>query len=171
MPAVIPFIPLIAAGVSGGAAIAGAKMSSNASNRASRTQADAATQALEFETRQYDEEQARLKPYRDMGSQAYARMARMLGLEVPPGAADAPPGPGGAPPGPWTPPGQPGQGGPPNTFSFASGGQPSRPIAKPMGGVTAGSGSPGGGPAIGTRRTFQNGRMGEWDGRGWRAVA
>lgn len=135
------FVPAI---IAAGASVGSAAMQSRAAGRASDRQSAAAQEALDFERKQYEDEQARLKPYRDMGSQAYQRMGRMLGLE----------------PGAQTAPNQPSQ-----TFSFVP----------PRGGVSAGrnpaqnrSGSP---PRIGQRKTFPNGRIGEWDGRGWMAVS
>src|SRR6266852_2733205 len=49
MPGVIPFIPLISAGVAAGGTIAGAKLGSNAAQHASDTQAKATVDALEYQ--------------------------------------------------------------------------------------------------------------------------
>lgn len=49
MPAVIPFIPLIAAGIGGGAVVVGAKMQSNANRRAAETQSQAANYGADRE--------------------------------------------------------------------------------------------------------------------------
>lgn len=82
MPAAIA-VPLIAAAASGATTVAAAKMGSNAANKASKTQANAATDALNFEKQQYANEQARLQPYRDLGGQAFAKIGQSFGLSAP----------------------------------------------------------------------------------------
>src|SRR5204863_8731852 len=101
MPAAIA-IPLISSAIAGGAAVGGAALASHGANKAAKTQANATTEALNFEKQQYAAEQARLQPYRDLGGQAYAKIGKMFGLEgAPPAAAPAPQmSPATAPPAP-----------------------------------------------------------------------
>lgn len=82
MPAAIA-VPLISGAIAGGTSIAAAKMGSNAADKAAKTGAAATTEALNWEKQQYADEQARLKPYRDLGSAAYQRMGTMLGIDAP----------------------------------------------------------------------------------------
>ena len=78
MPAALA-IPLISAAIGGGASVAGAAIASHGAGKAAKTQADATTQALDFEKQQYAAEQARLQPYRDLGGAAMDRMSQRLG--------------------------------------------------------------------------------------------
>jgi hypothetical protein len=80
MPAAVA-VPLIAGAIGGGAQVASGVMQSKANNKATKESSRAADKALAFETKQYEDEQRRLQPYRDMGGQAYQRMGTMLGLQ------------------------------------------------------------------------------------------
>jgi hypothetical protein len=75
-------MPLVAAAaISAAGAIGGSALASHSANKAAKTSANAADQALQWEKSQYFDEQNRLAPYRDMGSQAYAKVGKMLGIE------------------------------------------------------------------------------------------
>jgi len=109
MPAVIPFIPLIAAGIAGTGAVVASKISSD-------TQANTASQALDFAKqqeaqrrrewdiqtaaakKQWDTQQANLAPYRA----ARLQILRKHGIDVPEAAPTPPDYSGGPPPG-WKP--------------------------------------------------------------------
>lgn len=65
MPAVIPFIPLIAAGVAGGATIAATQMSNNANDRAAQGQLSAQNHAADLEDRQFEKAEWAAREERD----------------------------------------------------------------------------------------------------------
>ncbi len=85
---------LIAAGVSAGAGVAGAKMASGASKDAAKTQADAATEAakidaqgnkeaLDWTKQVYNRDQEALNPYTQIGGSAMTTLGQALGLPAP----------------------------------------------------------------------------------------
>lgn len=120
--------------IGAGGQLAGNLIGARAAGRAADAQERAANEALAFERQRYGEEEARLQPYRQLGSQAYQQVGRMLGIEAPPNAQMA--GPVAA----------------------------TNPVDRMAGGFSFGR------PQMGQRKTFANGRIGEWDGRGWKAV-
>jgi hypothetical protein len=126
-----------------GGQLAGNIIAGRGASKAEEARERAAAQALDWEKSQYFDEQSRLQPYRDMGGQAYARLGKMLGLEAP-----------AAPPAAATPTNPVDR-----LFSF------SRPSGSSAPTSAAGQ------PQVGQRKSFPNGRIGEWDGRGWKAVA
>lgn len=101
MPAVVPFIPLIAAGVAGGTSIYGAHKVASTNRRAMdlQAQSDARAQALleqqeatrkaEYdrqvaeEKAAFDAEQARRAPYREAGFNSLVRLSQLAGLPTP----------------------------------------------------------------------------------------
>lgn len=97
MPAVIPFIPLISAGIAGGASagssIYGAKKQSSAAKRASDIQAKADADALAYAKEQdalsrqdYQAHEARMLPFRQAGQGALVNLAQFAKVPVPPSA-------------------------------------------------------------------------------------
>lgn len=83
MPAVIPFIPLITAGIGAGTTIAAARMQSGASNRATQAQSQAERESLEFLRQQFLELQRQRAPFVDFGTGALGSLADLLGLPRP----------------------------------------------------------------------------------------
>jgi len=104
MPAIIPFIPLIAAGIAGGAAVYSAKKQSDASNKATQASSASNTAALDFTKEQ---EAGRRAEY-EKATQAYQRqweawngqrMALLQRYGVDVSGMQAPPMPGAQPQG------------------------------------------------------------------------
>lgn len=107
MPAAVA-IPLITAAVSGGTAIVGAKMASNANRRATDAQTASTDKALAFEREQeqrrreeydreqramqaqWDADQARKGPYRELAESLLRRRAARVGINLGASAAQAP---------------------------------------------------------------------------------
>lgn len=97
-------IPLITAGITGGTAVAGALVNRSAQKSATKAQTQATDQALAFEREnelrrrqeydqsqaearaQWDAEQARKAPYREMGDAMLRRRAERLGIPFSPRA-------------------------------------------------------------------------------------
>jgi hypothetical protein len=146
---VIPFIPLIAAGIGGGAAVISANMQSNATKQVAQIQSDSAAKALaveqanaqaslKFAQQQWAQTQSNLAPYLAAGKATLGRL--MSGLGIPydpsstlPGATTIPNVPN-APPIPGTSPGTPP---PPQTA-----GGPSGALSGPQGPQTTSMPSP-----------------------------
>lgn len=66
----------------GGGAIAGSLISSNASRSAANKQADAANNASQMQWNQFQQNQANLKPYMDVGTKALNPMYQAMGYNV-----------------------------------------------------------------------------------------
>jgi hypothetical protein len=98
MPAVIPFIPLIAAGIGGGAAVISGVVQSNAAKSVAQTQANSAAQALAveqanakaslaFAQQQWQQTQSNLAPYLAAGQATLGRLMSGLGITPPPASS------------------------------------------------------------------------------------
>jgi hypothetical protein len=73
----------IAGAASAGGAVAGGVLAARGASKGAEIQDRAAMRALDFEERQYADEQARLEPYRQVGSSAYGQLAKTFGLDMP----------------------------------------------------------------------------------------
>jgi hypothetical protein len=73
MAAVIPFIPLIVAGIGAGTAAGAAKIQSNAANRGIAAQQDATNKSLAMNQRMFGQAQSLMQPYVSLGAQASGR--------------------------------------------------------------------------------------------------
>ncbi|CAJ0710714.1 hypothetical protein ACPCHQ_17085 [Ralstonia thomasii] len=76
-----------AIGVSAAAGLAGAAMSSGAASDAAQTQADAANRAANMQNAQWQQTQANLRPYLNLGSSAINPLLQAMGYHVNPNAA------------------------------------------------------------------------------------
>jgi len=79
MPAAI-LVPAIIGAAGVGAQVTGSVLQSKGANKAAKTQADAATEALNWEKERYGNAQTRLQPFRDMGNASMNAIAGRLGL-------------------------------------------------------------------------------------------
>jgi hypothetical protein len=95
---VIPFIPLISAGIAGGTQLIGAHMAAGASKEASKTQAQSDQNSLNFLQQQFQELQRQHAPYVAFGQSALGSLSDLLGYPRPPAMAAAPAAPPTAPP-------------------------------------------------------------------------
>lgn len=73
--------------IGAGSGLAGTILANRGQTRAAEAQEAAAREALGFEREQFNAENARLEPYRQMGQSAWADMGRRLGLQAPPPAS------------------------------------------------------------------------------------
>jgi hypothetical protein len=71
-----------AIGVSAAAGLAGSAMSASASKSAANTQADAANNAAQLQEQQWEQTQANLKPYMDLGSSSISPLLSAMGYNV-----------------------------------------------------------------------------------------
>lgn len=72
-------IGIITAGVSAGTSIAGAKMASNASKNAAKTQSSAADKALAAQQQGYAQQRSDFSPYQQAGAAAVGRLGQTAG--------------------------------------------------------------------------------------------
>lgn len=123
--------------------LVGGVLQNNANKDAAKIQAASLKEALDFEKQRYADITGRLKPFLDAGETATQRMERLMGGTVPPRPpVHTPPPPTEAP------------------VPVASAQTPPVAAAAPA------SGTP---PTVGMTKTFPNGKVGTWDGTGWRA--
>lgn len=87
MPAVVPFIPLMSAGVGAATNLIGAHEQTSAAQQASQTQAQSAQQALDFAKQVYQQRLADLSPYKQLGTSSLAGLMALTGLPAPTAAA------------------------------------------------------------------------------------
>lgn len=73
----------VTAAVSAAATIGGAVISSNAAKSAAKTQANAATQAADYQKQMYDTTRSDLSPFKSLGQAALDPYARLLGISAP----------------------------------------------------------------------------------------
>jgi len=90
MPAVVPFIPLISAGVGAATSLIGGKQAAGAAEQASQTQAQSAHEALDFAKQVYQQRLADLSPYKQLGTSSLAGLMALTGLPAPAAASAQP---------------------------------------------------------------------------------
>lgn len=83
---------LIGAGISAGTQVAGAKMASNASNKAADQQVQATDKGLALQRDIYSQQVAGMQPYATGGLNAYNSLNSLMGLPIVGAAAPAAPG-------------------------------------------------------------------------------
>ncbi len=73
--------------IAGGATLLGAKMTSDASKSAANTQVNATNKATDLQNQQWQQTQANMKPYLDLGTSAISPLLKAMGYNATPNAS------------------------------------------------------------------------------------